>query len=121
MFSTSRSSVPMKVKVQFCFFNFSMRFLIIFKSYSSLQFSSPSVMMVTSLVFDNAHTATLIYYQKIEYSFHNLFLLFILIVQHILFHILIHIPFHQEEGTSLLLSCFLIASLSLKRKIRGEN
>ena len=34
------------------------------------------------LAFDNTHAATLIYYQKIEYSFHNLFLLFILIVQH---------------------------------------
>ena len=30
------------------------------------------------LALDNAHAATLIYYQKIEYSFHNLFLLFIL-------------------------------------------
>ena len=35
-----------------------------------------------SLALDNTHAATLIYYQKIEYSFHNLFLLFILIVQH---------------------------------------
>jgi len=34
------------------------------------------------LALDNAHAATLVYYQKIEYSFHNLFLLFILIVQH---------------------------------------
>ena len=30
------------------------------------------------LALDNTHAATLIHYQKIEYSFHNLFLLFIL-------------------------------------------
>ena len=50
------------------------------------------------------------HYQKIEYSFHNLFLLLILIVQHILFS--------SRRGNFPL---FLIASLSLKRKNRGKN
>ena len=57
-----------------------------------------------SLALDNTHAATLIHYQKIEYSFHNLFLLFILIVQHI---------YKQEE-------LFPASIYPLKERIEGK-